>query len=205
MNIGDYVASFQARFPFLDRTTLPWEVTTELPAIIERLAAAADASDLQHVDGVLIHRGATVEAGAIVKPPALLSDGCFVAAGAYLRGGVFLDTDVRIGPGCEVKTSVVMSGSVLAHFNFVGDSIIGADVNLEAGAVVANHHNDRDDKEVRVRVAGVELASGLHKFGAMIGDHCRLGANSVLAPGTVLAPRTVIPRLALIDQGKFAP
>src|SRR3982751_3539589 len=101
VKIADYIASFHARFPFLDRTALPWEVTAELPAIIQRLAAMADASDLEHIDGVLMHRGATTEAGAIVKPPAFISNRCFVAAGAYLRGGVFLDAGVTVGPGCE--------------------------------------------------------------------------------------------------------
>jgi UDP-N-acetylglucosamine diphosphorylase / glucose-1-phosphate thymidylyltransferase / UDP-N-acetylgalactosamine diphosphorylase / glucosamine-1-phosphate N-acetyltransferase / galactosamine-1-phosphate N-acetyltransferase len=202
VKIADYVASFHARFPFLDRTVLPWEVTGELPAIILRLAAMADASDLEHIDGVLIHRGATVETGAIIKSPALVSNRCFVAAGAYLRGGVFLDIGVTVGPGCEVKTSMVMSGSALAHFNFVGDSIVGADVNMEAGAVVANHHNDRADTEIRLEVEGRSIASGVHKFGAVLGDHCRVGANAVLAPGTVLAPRTIVGRLALVDQGR---
>jgi acetyltransferase-like isoleucine patch superfamily enzyme len=39
------------------------------------------------------------------------------------------------------------------------------------------------------------------KFGALIGDHCRIGANAVLSPGTILKPGTVVPRLALVDQG----
>jgi UDP-N-acetylglucosamine diphosphorylase / glucose-1-phosphate thymidylyltransferase / UDP-N-acetylgalactosamine diphosphorylase / glucosamine-1-phosphate N-acetyltransferase / galactosamine-1-phosphate N-acetyltransferase len=43
-----------------------------------------------------------------------------------------------MGPGCELKSSFVFRGSKLAHFNFVGDSVIGSDVNLEAEAIVAN-------------------------------------------------------------------
>jgi len=64
-----------------------------------------------------------------------------VAAHAYLRGGVFLDEDVRVGPSCEVKASFIFRGSALAHLNYAGDSLIGASVNLEAGAVLANHFN----------------------------------------------------------------
>ncbi len=39
-----------------------------------------------------------------------------------------------------------MAFSTLAHFNFAGNSIIGSHVNLEAGAVIANHYNERTEK-----------------------------------------------------------
>jgi carbonic anhydrase/acetyltransferase-like protein (isoleucine patch superfamily) len=38
------------------------------------------------------------------------------------------------------------------------------------------------------------------KFGAIVGDGCRIGANAVLAPGTILSAKTVVQRLSLIDQ-----
>jgi len=200
MRIDDYVSSFHSRFPFLDPSVLPWQVTAQLPSLLERVAASVSASSFRDVDGVLVHHTATIEAGAVVKPPAVISEGCFVASTAYLRGGVLLDLGVTVGPGCELKTAVIMAGSTLAHFNFVGDSIIGSDVNMEAGAVIANHYNEREDKEVRLYVRGHEIRTGVHKFGALVGDHCRLGANAVLSPGTVLEPHTVVGRLVLIDQ-----
>ena len=201
MRIDDYVNSFHSRFPFLDLSILPWQVTSQLPSILERLAASLSESDYRNSGGVLIHNSATIETGAILKPPAVISEGCFIASTAYIRGGVFLDRGVIVGPGCELKTAVIMAGSTLAHFNYVGDSIAGSDVNMEAGAVVANHYNERSDKEVRVYIRGQEIPTGVDKFGAVIGDHCRLGANSVLSPGTVLEPNAVIDRLALIKQG----
>jgi carbonic anhydrase/acetyltransferase-like protein (isoleucine patch superfamily) len=42
--------------------------------------------------------------------------------------------------------------------------------------------------------------TGLVKFGAVLGDGCRIGANSVTSPGTLLPPGTIVPRLTLIDQ-----
>ena len=199
--MGDYVSSFHSAFPFLDPSILPWQVTSQLPSILERMAALLDASNYRSSDGVLIHNAATIETGAIIKPPAVISEGCFIASSAYLRGGVFLDRGVIVGPGCELKGAVIMSGTTLAHFNYVGDSIVGSDVNMEAGAVVANHYNERRDKEIRVYIRGQEIRTGVDKFGAVIGDHCRLGANAVLSPGTVLESNAVVGRLALIKQG----
>jgi UDP-N-acetylglucosamine diphosphorylase / glucose-1-phosphate thymidylyltransferase / UDP-N-acetylgalactosamine diphosphorylase / glucosamine-1-phosphate N-acetyltransferase / galactosamine-1-phosphate N-acetyltransferase len=200
VKIDDYVTSFHSRFPFLDLSIQPWQVTAQLSGILEQLARLLSASGFRNFDGVLVHNTASIEAGAVVKAPAIISDGCFIASTAYVRGGVFLDREVTIGPGCEVKGAVIMADSSLAHFNFVGDSIIGADVNIEAGAVVANHFNERRDKEVRIYVGGQEIRSGTNKFGAVIGDHCRVGANAVLSPGTVLEPSAVVGRLALVDQ-----
>jgi bifunctional N-acetylglucosamine-1-phosphate-uridyltransferase/glucosamine-1-phosphate-acetyltransferase GlmU-like protein len=61
---------------------------------------------------------------------------------AYLRAGVWLGEGCVVGPGAELTSSFLFAGSKLAHFNFVGDSILGNDVNLEAGSIVANHRNE---------------------------------------------------------------
>ena len=38
------------------------------------------------------------------------------------------------------------------------------------------------------------------KFGALIGDGTRIGANAVLSPGTILAPNSIVKRLELVEQ-----
>jgi bifunctional N-acetylglucosamine-1-phosphate-uridyltransferase/glucosamine-1-phosphate-acetyltransferase GlmU-like protein len=105
-----------------------------------------------------------------------------------------------VGISCEIKTSVLLEGCAVAHFNFVGDSIIGHNVNIEAGAILANHYNERDDDTVFVHWEGERIPTGLHKFGSLVGDNCRIGANAVLSPGTLLPPQTIVNRLQLIEQ-----
>nr|WP_051057346.1 hypothetical protein [Herbaspirillum sp. B39] len=60
--------------------------------------------------------------------------------------------------------------------------------------------NERDDKTVRVRIDGKLVSTGVNKFGAVLGDGCRVGANAVIAPGALLAPGTIIARTALRDD-----
>jgi len=158
---------------------------------VEQLLSTLSASEYRIASGVAVHVTATVEQGATLKPPLVLSRGVLVAAGAYLRGGCWLGEGCCIGPSSELKSSFVFAGSVLAHLNFVGDSIIGSQVNLEAGSVVCNHRNEH-------RAAGA--AAPAVKFGALVGDGSRIGANAVLAPGTVLMPNSVVGRLELVDQ-----
>lgn len=77
--------------------------------------------------------------------------------------------------------------------------MLGHGINLEAGSIVANYRNERDDKEVRVRVDGTLQRTGCDKFGALLGDQCRIGANAVLAPGAVLTPGSVVGRGQVFD------
>jgi UDP-N-acetylglucosamine diphosphorylase / glucose-1-phosphate thymidylyltransferase / UDP-N-acetylgalactosamine diphosphorylase / glucosamine-1-phosphate N-acetyltransferase / galactosamine-1-phosphate N-acetyltransferase len=51
-----------------------------------------------------------------------------------------------------------------------------------------------------VRVGSGLSRTGCVKFGALVGDHCRIGANAVVAPGALLAPSSVVGRAALRDD-----
>jgi len=93
-----------------------------------------------------------------------------------------------------------MSGSALAHFNFVGDSLIGSYVNMEAGSIIANHYNERLDKTLYVMLNKKKTKIEVTKFGALVGDHSKIGANAVLSPGTILLPESVVKRLELVEQ-----
>jgi len=186
--------------PFAAAESLPWELTAYSDAIVRNVLTHLSPNDFEITGDVAIHRSAVVEAGAILKGPLVLGAGCFVASGAYLRGGNWLERDCSLGPGVELKSSFLFAGAKLAHFNFVGDSIIGEQVNMEAGSIVCNYRNERQDGEVRVRWHGALQGLGQQKFGALIGDHGRVGANAVIAPGALLRPDQVVQRASLIDQ-----
>ncbi|MCW3126557.1 MAG: LpxA family transferase [Bacteroidetes bacterium] len=196
LRIRDFIKEWPVIFP---ANTQPWEFTTSLSDLIVHLIPTLDADYI--VDkGIAIHKTAIVEEAVILKAPIIIGPNCFIAAHAYLRGGVYLGDAVTIGPGCEIKSSILLSHSSTAHFNFIGDSIIGSYVNFEAGAVIANHYNEKADKKINVYHDGKVIATNTEKFGALIGDHCKVGANAVLSPGTVLAPHSIVKRLELVDQ-----
>lgn len=185
--------------PILESYQTPWEITTKVQDIISQIITTLD-PDFIIRDQIAIHKDSVVEQGVILKAPVIISKGCFIGAHAYLRGGVFLAENVSIGPGCEVKSSFIFSGSALAHFNFVGDSIIGSQVNMEAGAIIANHFNEREDKRIWAKINHEIIDTKVTKFGALIGDNSRIGANAVTTPGTILPPNSVVGRLELVNQ-----
>lgn len=198
ISISDYIASFASVFPSMEKL-MPWHITSQLPETISSLIEKLDSNYIIR-DHIAIHNTAVIETGTIIKAPAIIHANCFVGAHAYLRGGVILEANVIIGPSVEIKTSIFCSHSTAAHFNFIGDSIIGSHVNFEAGSIVANHHNDRIDKMIRVKTGNGLVETGVVKFGALVGDDSKIGANAVLSPGTILLPGTLVKRLELIQQ-----
>ena len=146
MDLKTYLPELLTEAILLDPLEAPWDAIALLPERIERQFAVLGGNyDLN--GGIAIHRTAKVESGVVLKAPVIIGPHCFIAAHSYLRGGVLLLESARIGPGGEVKQSIIGPRTALAHFNFVGDSILGADVNMEAGAVIANHWNERTERE----------------------------------------------------------
>jgi UDP-N-acetylglucosamine diphosphorylase / glucose-1-phosphate thymidylyltransferase / UDP-N-acetylgalactosamine diphosphorylase / glucosamine-1-phosphate N-acetyltransferase / galactosamine-1-phosphate N-acetyltransferase len=193
-----YLKNFLVYFPDEEKT-LPWDLIANIQNVIQRKIKLLSA-DFRVSNDIAIHKKARIEENVTIKGPIIVNDGCFVGANAYMRGGVFLGEKTIIGPGCEIKSSYILSGSSLAHFNFVGDSLIGSYVNMEAGSVIANHYNERLDKTIFVMVDKKKTAIDTTKFGALVGDHTKIGANAVLSPGTILAPQSVVKRLELVEQ-----
>ncbi|MFM8745170.1 MAG: LpxA family transferase [Aestuariivirga sp.] len=177
-----------------------WEITSKSISILHVMLNEIK-GDYYIADGVAIHRSATIETGAILKEPTIIGPRCFVAHGAYVRGGCWLDAECILGPGAELKSSFLFAGTKLAHFNFVGDSVLGSGCNLEAGSIIANYRNETEGAAITISYDGQSVNTGVSKFGALLGDRVRLGANSVVAPGAILPSGTVIRRLALVDQG----
>lgn len=199
MNLKSYLSDLLTYSAFIDPLEPPWTAIERLPERIEREFGLL--GGLFEINGgIAVHRTAKIESGVVIKAPVIIGPHCFLAAHCYLRAGVLMMESARIGPGGEVKQSIIGPHSALAHFNFVGDSILGADVNMEAGAVIANHWNERQEKEISVLHEGRVLPTGRSKFGAVVGDGSRIGANAVLSPGTALEPRSVVGRLSLVDQ-----
>lgn len=181
----------------------PWSTVANLDTILTTLIATLG-EEYEINDGVAIHKTATIGHNVTIKSPAIIGPECFVGSNSYLRNGIFMARGAKVGISCEIKTTIMLENSAVAHFNFVGDSIVGRDVNIEAGAIVANHFNEREDKTIFVHHAGQRICTGRHKFGSIIGDGCRIGANAVLSPGTLLRKNTIVKRLQLIEQDNEA-
>ena len=177
----------------------PWEFLQDLELMIKGMITALD-DDFDIDNDIAIHKTAQIESNVILKGPIIIGKHCFIGANSYLRNGVILGEGARVGTSCEIKSSIIFDHSAVAHFNFIGDSIIGSHVNFEAGSITANHFNERENKAIFVLYEAEVINTGVHKFGALIGDDSKIGANAVLSPGTLLPRKSIVKRLELVEQ-----
>ncbi len=145
-----------------------------------------DVSDDATLEGdVVVEADATVNAGVVIEGPALIRSGATVGPNAYIRGTTLVDEDAKVGHSAEVKNSVLSPGASVSHLSYVGDSVLGRDVNLGAGTNVANLRHD--DADIEFTVKGERVSTGRRKFGIVAGDDVKTGINSSLTPGLKLS------------------
>ncbi|SHK81051.1 DapH/DapD/GlmU-related protein [Chryseobacterium polytrichastri] len=179
----------------------PWEIIDHLQTILEnKFNTLTD--DYLISEDVAIHKTAIVEQNVIFKGKVIIGENSFIGANAYLRGPIYIGKNVKIGPGSEIKQSIIFNDTAVAHFNYIGNSIIGNRINFEAGSICANHYNERKDKQISVLFNSEIIQTNTTKFGALVGDDSRIGANAVLSPGTILTKESIVKRLELIEQVK---
>ena len=77
-----------------------------------------------------------------------------------------------------------------------GDSVLGHKSHMGAGSITSNVKSDKT--LVEVKSGDEKIATGLKKFGAMLGDHVEVGCNSVLNPGTVVGRNSRVYPLSMV-------
>ncbi|QLG60404.1 bifunctional sugar-1-phosphate nucleotidylyltransferase/acetyltransferase [Halorarum salinum] len=173
----------------------PWELLEanewQLGDLERRVEGTVSEDATLHGD-VVVEPGARVDDGVVIEGPALIRSGASVGPNAYVRGATLVGKDVSVGHAVEVKNSVLMAGANVNHLSYVGDSVLGRDVNVGAGTNVANLRHD--DRPVELTVKGERVSTGRRKFGAVLGPGASTGINTSLDPGVTLsAGATTLP------------
>ena len=141
-------------------------------------------------DQIIIGPGTTVEPGAFIKGPAIIGSHSEIRQGAYIRGDCLVGNGCVVGHTTEMKGSIMLDGAKAAHFAYVGDSILGKDVNLGAGTKLANLKMIAGS--IIVTADKKRYDTGRRKLGAILGDHTETGCNSVTSPGTLMGPSSIV-------------
>ncbi|WP_136686946.1 bifunctional sugar-1-phosphate nucleotidylyltransferase/acetyltransferase [Halorhabdus amylolytica] len=169
----------------------PWELLEANELLldgIDRDLRGAVSDDVDLRGPVVVEEGATIEPGVVIEGPVYIDAGAEVGPNAYLRGPTYLGEGVHVGNGVEIKNSVIRAGSAVPHLSYVGDSVIGLEVNFGAGTNVANLRHDGAD--VWVTVKGERVSTGRRKMGVVAGDDVKTGINTSIEPGIVLSSGT---------------
>jgi bifunctional UDP-N-acetylglucosamine pyrophosphorylase/glucosamine-1-phosphate N-acetyltransferase len=98
---------------------------------------------------------------ASVLEGALLEDHVEMGPYCHLRKGAHLCKGVHMGNFGEVKNSTLGEGSKMGHFSYLGDTLVGAEVNIGAGTITCNF-------------------DGIQKFPTEIGEGAFIGSDTML-------------------------
>lgn len=153
-------------------------------------------------DQVQIGKGIYIESGAMIKGPTIIGNSTEIRQGAYIRGDCLIGEKCVVGHTTEVKHSVFLDRAKAGHFAYIGDSILGGDVNLGAGTKLANLRFAPGN--VSVIIKGKRVDTGRRKIGAILGDNVQTGCNSVTNPGVLVGPNSAVLPGAMVKPGLYA-
>ena len=139
---------------------------------------------------ISIGKGVCIEGGATIKSPAIIGDRTEVRQGAYLRGYCLAGKRCVLGHTTEIKHSIFLNDSNAGHFAYIGDSILGNNVNLGAGTKFANLRFLPGN--IKIAYDGEQIDTTRRKLGAILGDNAQTGCNSVTSPGTLMGRKAIL-------------
>ena len=154
---------------------------------VQPFSTVTDGSDI--ASGALIKHRSDIRASAVyaeteIGPNALVEDSQIafkakVGPFCRVRAGSYIGVDAYIGTQAEVKASRIGDGSKVGHFSFVGDAVLGDEVNVGAGAVTANFDGNTVQKTEIADGASVG-ASCVLVAPIRVGNGSRTGAGAVV-------------------------
>ncbi len=174
-----------------DGLQYPWEALPKIGDFIVALGETLDENVYEERgENIWVAKSATVAPTASLNGPLIIDEDAEIRQCAFIRGNVIVGKGSVVGNSTELKNVVIFDSVQVPHYNYVGDSILGYKSHMGAGSITSNVKSDKTLVVVKDKAAGEQLATGLKKFGAMLGNYVEVGCNSVLNPGTVIGPNS---------------
>lgn len=135
--------------------------------------------------GVVL-RDCTVGDGVMLKAYTVATEATFLAGAAagpfaHLRPGSVLDEHAKVGNFVELKKTRLGRGSKASHLSYLGDAVIGANVNVGCGTITCNY-------------------DGVHKYQTVLEDEVFVGSDSQLVAPVRIGRGAVIAAGSTVTQ-----
>ena len=192
---GDLMASMWEN-EWLD-IVYPWEILQANKIILDSwsessIAKSAVMESNVTMQGVVkIGENAVIKAGAVLEGPCSIGRGSYIGNNALIRSYTSIGSNCSVGYGVELKNCVVLDKSGIGRLSFVGDSVIGENVDIGAGCMTVNRNTNWE--KIQVKNKKTVFSTKMKKLGAFVGDDVVIGAGNTIQPGTVVLPGKKIP------------
>lgn len=140
----------------------------------------------------------TIDDHAVIKDSTVIEDshirsGASVGPFAHIRPGSEIGAHAKIGNFVELKKTVIGKGAKASHLSYLGDAVIGRDVNIGAGTITCNY--DGQKKHQTIIGDNVFVGSDTQFVAPVkIGRGAYIGAGSTITrdvlPGSLAISRT---------------
>ncbi|MFA6142604.1 MAG: sugar phosphate nucleotidyltransferase [Candidatus Omnitrophota bacterium] len=138
--------------------------------------------------GVEIGRDTVIRPNTVIESGVTIGQRCLIGPFARLRGGVKLDTEVEVGNFVELVRTTIGARARVKHHTYLGDAIVGRDVNIGAGTITANFD-------------GVKKNRTIIEDGAFIGVGARLIAPVKVGRRATVGAGCVVPKNKNVPGG----
>ena len=174
----------------------PWDfldLNSDIVGKITSTEIRGEVSSLAHINGYIrIGEGTEILPGVVIEGNVVIGNNCKIGPNCFLRGNTSIGDNCVIGNAVEIKNSIIYPNTMISHLSFVGDSILGAHVNIGAGTIISNFRHD--GKNHRMVIKGELVDTGREKMGAIIGDGVHTGINTSIYPARKIGMgRTTLP------------
>jgi bifunctional UDP-N-acetylglucosamine pyrophosphorylase / glucosamine-1-phosphate N-acetyltransferase len=126
----------------------------------------------------------------------VLEDGVGVGPFAHLRPGTVLRKGAKIGNFVEAKKAEIGEGSKANHLSYLGDAVVGKDVNIGAGTITCNY--DGVSKHTTIIEDGVFIGSDTQLIAPV-----RVGRGAIIGAGSTIT-EDVPPNALAIGRARQA-
>ena len=140
---------------------------------------------------VKIGRDTVVRPFTFIEKDVKIGSNCSIGPFSRIRSQVTIGNKVTIGNFTELSRSKVNDGTIMKHFSYLGDSVVGSGVNIGAGTVTANF--DGKNKNI----TKIESNAFIGCDSVLIAP-VKIGKNSIVGAGSVVTKGTKVPAKGVV-------
>ena len=189
----------------------PWDFLNAVKKVLHdevtrrMISSTASVAKSSVIEGpCIIEDGVTIDDFCKIKGPVYIGNDSFIGTGSLVRN-CMIGNNTQIGFNCEISNSYFKGHDVTAHLNVIGESIIGEHVWFGAYSLPGNVMLTKQNIKYEIS-DGKSLDTGTFRFGAVIGDNCKIGASAIVLPGrevpayTEIQPEAIFRKVSSFHQ-----
>jgi len=162
----------------------PWDLFDANEYLLAKIGAQKEHIENSTIEGkVIMEEGAKIISSHI-EGCAYIGANTVIGPNAYLRGFNSIGKNCSIGGGTTLKNSILFDNVNAKHLAYIGDSVIGENVNFGSSTQIANYRFDGSHINVLTEKGWVN--SGRKKLGVFVGDGTKFGVLSCTMPGKLI-------------------